>query len=183
MTYIPHIKSVYDCIQYDGMVINKDENDVLLPDNEWQYIDSGGNVILQGRDEIEAYTGVVDYDGDYDKYVIKRLADCDEKEISCLVDEYVKDTISMDDDMCDCIVEWQGMHRIHNIKFYRGNAAIAISNEDTEWHGDTLITFSWDGLCTDEEVLEAWKHFFCEHDIDPVSRVKWLAVCDRQYFN
>ena len=38
-----------------------------LPENEWTMVDTGSNIILEGKDEIEAKTGVLDFDGDYDK--------------------------------------------------------------------------------------------------------------------
>lgn len=46
--------------------------EVPLPENEWTMVDTGSNIILEGKDEIEAKTGVLDFDGDYDKaYTIK----------------------------------------------------------------------------------------------------------------
>ena len=41
--------------------------EVPLPESEWKMVDTGDNIILEGKDEIEAKTGVLDFDGDYDK--------------------------------------------------------------------------------------------------------------------
>lgn len=41
--------------------------EVPLPENEWTMVDTGSNIILEGKSEIEAKTGVLDFDGDYDK--------------------------------------------------------------------------------------------------------------------
>lgn len=41
--------------------------EVPLPESEWTMVDTGSNIILEGKDEIEAKTGVLDFDGDYDK--------------------------------------------------------------------------------------------------------------------
>lgn len=66
----------------DSWVMDEDpETGDALPDEDWQLIDSGGNVILRGRDAIECETGVLDFDGIYDTVVVKRLEDCDENEL------------------------------------------------------------------------------------------------------
>lgn len=59
-----------------------------LPDEDWQLIDSGGNVILRGRDAIECETGVLDFDGIYDTVVVKRLEDCDENELRLIAEAW-----------------------------------------------------------------------------------------------
>lgn len=41
--------------------------EVPLPENEWTMVDTGSNIILEGKSEIEAKTGVLDFDGEYDK--------------------------------------------------------------------------------------------------------------------
>ena len=41
--------------------------EVPLPESEWKMVDTGDNIILEGKSEIEAKTGVLDFDGDYDK--------------------------------------------------------------------------------------------------------------------
>ena len=43
------------------------DEDVPLPESEWKMVDTGDNIILEGKYEIEAKTGVLDFDGDYDK--------------------------------------------------------------------------------------------------------------------
>lgn len=59
----------------------ENDKETTLPDSEWKLLDTGNNVILEGRDAIEAKTGVLDFDGDYDKYYTINLEDvCNEKE-------------------------------------------------------------------------------------------------------
>ncbi len=60
---------------------NLTEDDELLPDDDWTLTDASGNVLLEGRSEIEAMTGTLDYDGDYDTWHVRRLQDCDEDEL------------------------------------------------------------------------------------------------------
>lgn len=67
------------------------------------------------------------------------------------------------------------MKEISNIKFYQCNADV-FTNEG-------CIMFSWDGLETNEEVMDAWKDFFDEQEVSETSREKWLPICDRLYFN
>lgn len=183
MTYNPNIHSVLDCISQDGTIISEDCDGNPLPDDDWQCLDSGDNVILRGRDEIEAETGIVDYDGEYDKYIIKDIEDCTDEEIECLYKEY-EDGISLrsEEEICDYVCERKGLHRIHNIKFYKSNADVFISNDDPN-SGCSCIHFSWDGFDNDEDVMNAWETFFEERDIDPVSRDEWETKCDRTYFN
>ena len=41
--------------------------EVPLSEDKWTMVDTGSNIILEGKSEIEAKTGVLDFDGDYDK--------------------------------------------------------------------------------------------------------------------
>lgn len=67
------------------------------------------------------------------------------------------------------------MKTISNIKFYKTNADV--------FTDEGCIMFSWDGLESNEEVMDAWRDFFDEHEISEESRDKWMPKCDRLYFN
>ena len=41
--------------------------EVPLSEDKWTMVDTGSNIILEGKSEIEAKTGVLDFDGDYNK--------------------------------------------------------------------------------------------------------------------
>ena len=62
------------------MIVSEDENGNTLPDDDWKLIDTGSNVILKGRDEIEAMTGRLEWDTIYDTDYVTTTDDLSEKE-------------------------------------------------------------------------------------------------------
>ena len=96
-TYEGTVNSLSDCFG-DSIVISEDEHGKPLPDSEWQLVDSGGNVILNGRDEIESETGILDWDGEYDTDIVRHLSECDDYEYQLILDaaergEYVEKVV------------------------------------------------------------------------------------------
>lgn len=180
-TYVADIHCVQDCISLDGDVINEDEKGNPLPDSEWQYVDSGGEAVLQGRAAIEAETGIVDYDGEYDTYIIKELEDCDEEEIDLLYDAYKEGAdFSLDAELCDYICEYKGLHRIRTINFDSTNADVLVSTDDPNC--SNYIHFDWSGFDNEDDALDAWKEFFEDNDIDEVSQKKWFKRCKNHIY-
>lgn len=55
------------------------------------------NIILSGRNEIEAITGILDWDGEYNTDIVRSLEDCDEDELQLVIDAakhvYVPDAV------------------------------------------------------------------------------------------
>ena len=84
-TYEGTVNELSDCFG-DSIVISEDENGKTLPDSEWQLVDSGSNVILSGRDEIESETGILDWDGEYDTDIVRHLSECDDDEYQLILD-------------------------------------------------------------------------------------------------
>ena len=84
-TYVGTVNELSDCFG-DSIVISEDENGKTLPDSEWQLVDSGSNVILSGRDEIESETGILDWDGEYDTDIVRHLSECDDYEYQLILD-------------------------------------------------------------------------------------------------
>ena len=84
-TYVGTVNELSDCFG-DSIVISEDENGKTLPDSEWQLVDSGSNVILSGRDEIESETGILDWDGEYDTDIVRKLSECDDDEYQLILD-------------------------------------------------------------------------------------------------
>lgn len=84
-TYVGTVNDLSDCFG-DSIVFSEDENGNPLPDSDWQLVDSGGNVILSGRDEIESETGILDWDGEYDTDIVRYLEDCDDDEYQLILD-------------------------------------------------------------------------------------------------
>ena len=84
-TYVCSVNDLSDCFG-DSFLISEDENGKTLPDSEWKLIDGGGNVILTGRDEIESETGILDWDGEYDTDIVRKLSECDDDEYQIILD-------------------------------------------------------------------------------------------------
>ena len=84
-TYVGTVNELSDCFG-DSIVISEDENGKTLPDSEWQLVDSGSNVILSGRDEIESETGILDWDGEYDTDIVRHMSECDDYEYQLILD-------------------------------------------------------------------------------------------------
>ena len=96
-TYVGTVNDLSDCFG-DSIVFSEDENGKQLPDSEWKLVDSGGNVILSGRDEIESETGILDWDGEYDTDIVRHLSECDDDEYQLILDaaergEYVEKVV------------------------------------------------------------------------------------------
>ena len=87
-TFNPHIQKLSDCFSESCIVLSEDEDGNALSDDQWQLIDGGSNVILEGRANIESTTGVLDWDGQYDTDIVQYLSDCDESELQILLKEY-----------------------------------------------------------------------------------------------
>lgn len=73
-TYRGVVNQLADCF-CDSIVISEDENGKPLPDSDWQLVDSGSNIILKGRDQIEAEVGVLNWDYEYDSDIVRYLED------------------------------------------------------------------------------------------------------------
>lgn len=84
-TYVGSVNGLSDCFG-DSIVISEDENGKPLSDSDWQLVDSGSNVILSGRDEIESETGILDWDGEYDTDIVRKLSECDDEEYQLILD-------------------------------------------------------------------------------------------------
>jgi hypothetical protein len=160
-------------LEYDHLYLhNVDEVGNILPDEEWTMTDANGNVLLEGRDEIESETGILDYDGDYDTDIVKYVEDCDDGELALLYDAYL-DGEYMDEEVKDFVCEQQNMNRIHKIDFYQTNAEVHCQ--------DCTLTFFWDGEedVTEEDAAE-WMR---ENDIDPLSIKNHADSFESHFYN
>ena len=101
-TYNPYMKTIQDIYNsVDNCFINsEDEDGNELPDDEWTLTDQSGNIILEGRHEIESPVGVLEWDTIYDTDIVRYIEDCDDEEIDILYNELINYK-SMDDDVAD----------------------------------------------------------------------------------
>lgn len=109
-TYNPYVHSIQDLSVY-GFLNCEDEDGNPLPDDEWTLTDQGGNIILEGRQEIESPVGVLEWDGIYDTDIVRYIEDCDDEEIDILYNELINYKY-MDDDVSDYVCRKKGMKRV-----------------------------------------------------------------------
>lgn len=72
-------------------VISEDENGDPLPDEDWKFTDGGGNIILEGRKNIESPTGVLEFDTIYDTDIFQCIDECDDEELDLLYEAVKRD--------------------------------------------------------------------------------------------
>ena len=170
VTYLPDVTKLSDVFREDDIINDTDIDGNPLPDEQWQLLDSGGNVLLEGRDEIEAKTGSIDHDDYYGRCIVKRLGDCNNEENEALYQAYLSWDLpnygEEAEELKDYIVNKKGLTRIHGIKFYPANIEVSTSKGVT--------SFSFDGFDDKDEAFEAWEGW-CDDvaDIDPVSKDKF----------
>lgn len=170
VTYVPYVTKLSDVFREEDIINDTDIDGNPLPDEQWQLLDNGVNILLEGRDQIEAETGSVDYDDDYGKWIVKYLSDCNEEEIEALYQAYLWEKlpsyIDGAEELKDFVVNKKGLTRIHGIKFYPSNIEVSTSK--------SVTSFSFDGFDDEDEAFEAWEGW-CDDvaDIDPVSKEKF----------
>lgn len=170
VTYVPYVTKLSDVFREEDIINDTDIDGNPLPDEQWQLLDNGVNILLEGRDQIEAETGSIDYDDDYGKWIVKYLSDCNEEEIEALYQAYLWEKlpsyIDGAEELKDFVVNKKGLTRIHGIKFYPSNIEVSTSK--------SVTSFSFDGFDDEDEAFEAWE-FWCDEnaDIDPVSKEKF----------
>ena len=95
-SFNPYVHSIQDLF-VDGFLNFEDENSNPLPDNEWTLTDQGGNIILEGRQEIESPVGILEWDTICDTDIVKYIEDCTEEEIELIMKAYQNHEIENND--------------------------------------------------------------------------------------
>lgn len=171
VTYVPEVTKLSDVFREDDIINDTDIDGNPLPDEQWQLLDRAGNVLLEGRDEIEAETGRIDYDNDYGTWIVKDLSDCNEEENEALWKAYcsfngILSYIDNSEEIKDYAVNKKGFTRIHRIKFYPSYIEVFTSK--------SVTSFSFDGFDDADDAFEAWEGWCADHaDIDPESMDKF----------
>lgn len=147
-----------------------DENDVEyeLPEDKWHLDDLGSNVILEGRDKIEALTGILDWDGDYNTDYVTTTDNLSEKELDVLYKAYL-DEEWMSEDLKDEICNQMGLKRVRNIEVYQTSLEL-----DTNCGSDVVDFDGQQGEFTEDE----WREDLEERDFDPLSIGKIINVLE-----
>lgn len=141
-TYVGTVNGLSDCFG-ESSVIDVDDNGDKLPDNKWQLVDGGGNVILTGRDKIESETGILDWDGEYDTDIVRKLSECDDDEYQMILDTdehgaYVeKDVLAY---VCSVL----GKLMATNIKVYPSNMEVFTQEDCVHLERDNFSVYTKD---------------------------------------
>lgn len=103
-TYNPYMKTLQDIIySCNNAFINcEDEDGNELPDDEWTLTDQGGNIILEGRKEIESPVGILEWDTIYDTDIVQYIEDCTDEEMELIIEAYRNNEIE-DEDLMELI--------------------------------------------------------------------------------
>lgn len=151
--------------------VNDDEDGNLLPDDEWRVRDMGDNLILEGREEIEAMTGTLDFDGDYNTdYVTIANENLIKKEEEALLEAYKDDFKHelMSEELKKFILEMAGLHGVSN----KNNIEITDEKIVIRCLDDYTVTIELKdiaGRMTEEEWEEMLKEkSLCPHSIPMV---------------
>ena len=113
-SFLPSVSKLQDCFGENSFINDEYEDGTKIPDEQWQLIDGGGNVILEGREAIESQTGVLDWDGEYNTDIVRYIEDCTDAEMEILYKAYIDGDLT-DDDAIDYVCEWKGVKRTENV--------------------------------------------------------------------
>lgn len=170
-TFNQHIQKLSDCFGENFFIFKEDEDGNALPDGQWQLVDGGSNVILEGRANIESKTGVLDWDGEYDTDIVQYLSECSESEIDLIYQAYLDGDV-WDDELKDYVCTEKGLHCVHRIEFFDTHAHVECQ--------DGMIQYDWDGRHdVDEDEAREWME---EQDIDPASIERYADQFEDHFY-
>lgn len=164
-----HYNDYYGAGRFYLNNMNEEDTD-YLPDDEWTVTDCSGNVMLEGRDEIEAETGTFDIDGDYDTWYVQRLEDCDEDELVLIYEEGSHHTLSDEDLLAYCCYALD-KKMIESVDMDDKSCTVHFTDGS-----EGKIEFT-----RDQDITDTIDDFFTENDIDKRSRDKWFDDIESEY--
>lgn len=157
-SYCPYVKTIQDIYNSTDncFIMNEDEDGNPLPDDEWTLTDQGGNIILEGRQEIESPVGILEWDTIYDTDIVKYIEDCTDEEIKLIMKAYQNYEIE-NNDMIELIDNSIKNHKpiktmeeladYYNVcRDYQSDFSDIIY--ENGWHNDLHETW---GICHDDE--------------------------------
>ena len=174
-TYVGTVNELSDCFG-DSIVISEDENGKTLPDSEWKLVDSGSNVILSGRDEIESETGILDWDGEYDTDIVRKLSECDDDEYQLILDTAERGG-HVEEPVLAYACHELGKLLATNIKVYPSNMEVFTQDDFVHLERDNFSVYTEDEEDDVRELL-ADKGFISEsidEIIDNMKIYQWFS--------
>lgn len=142
-TYVGTVNKLSDCFGDFCNIIDVDKNGNPLPDSEWQLEDGGGNVILSGRDEIESETGILDWDGEYDTDIVRKLSECDDDEYQMILDTEER-VAYVEKDVLAYVCSALGKLMATNIKVYPSNMEVFTQEDCVHLERDIFSSYTKD---------------------------------------
>lgn len=158
-----------DCFG-ESIVISEDDNGKSLPDSKWQLVDGGGNVILSGRDKIESETGILDWDGEFDTDIVRKLSECDDDEYQMIFDTAERGAY-VDKDVLAYVCSEFGKLLATNIKVYPSNMEVFTQEGCVSLMRDEFSVYTKDEEDDVRELL-ADKDFISESIDDIISKME-----------
>lgn len=151
-----------------------------LDDKDWNLSDENGRVLVQGREAMEAMTGRLEWDGDYDTDYVVTVDDLSDNEIECLWEEYRKEAW-MSDELKDAVCELKDKKRVHNIRRYPCNLAVTYQ-DDFSAGGECCTDIDFDQM-QGELTRDEWKSRLEGMDFCPLSVEFILDTLEGCYTN
>lgn len=171
------INSLSDLFGERTFVLNQDEDGKPLPDSEWKLIREDGNVILEGRSEIESPTGVLDWDGEYGTDIVRNLSECSDDECQLIIDEYDNGHY-VDSDVIDYACQALNLLRVKKVGRYDNGLVLDgdVLFVHTQYYDRVIVRNSFDD---EYDVREIAKDMgFIPESIDKIVKgmreVGWL---------
>ena len=154
-SFNPHVHSIQDLLVY-GFLNCEDEDGNPLPDEEWTLTDQGGNIILEGRQEIESPVGILEWDTIYDTDIVKHIEDCDDEEIELVMEAYRNNEIEdkdLDELIDNSIRNHKPIKTMNELADYYNVCREYPSDfvdmiYENRWHDDTHNSC---GICHDDD--------------------------------
>ena len=156
--------------EYDEVTDTEKE----IPEDEWNYHDCGGKILVEGREAMESNTGTLEWDGLYDTDIVTTTEDLSDAELECLWEAYTKDTAFMSDELQDEICTLKDKKRVH--KIFLGPSSLIIYTQDE------AVELNFDGMIG-EFTRDEWKEELEEQDFCPLSIEKILDELESCYTN
>lgn len=150
-------------------IINRDEQGMPVADEDWTLVeDSSERVILQGREAIEAMTGRLEWDGEYDTDYVTTTDNLSDKELEELWQAYLREDY-MSNNLKDEVCTLQGKKRVAYCKNYAPVLAVCsqVGEEDINYDGQV-----------GEFTREQWREDLEERGYCPLSIEKILSAME-----
>lgn len=153
-------------------ILNRDEDGNPLADNEWKLIeDAGERVMLEGREAIEAMTGTLEWDGEYDTDYVTTTDNLSDKELEALWQAYLREDY-MSNDLKDEICTLKEKKRVVRFQHHAPHLTVysQAGVEDIDYDGQ-VGEFTRDQWRDDLE-----ERGYCPLSIETI--LKELESCD-----